>query len=145
MRPGDVVDAADGLLTSDTACGTTEDQGQRELDVSFPASIAEGCVTVTNVPFISPPTGTVTLRAFALNVRSNKSDVLIFFTDGEIIGKTNTGGVYVSERLPATISRNGLITVEVGLSGLNVEKNHQPNKGDLVGPIAIGKIVYTPN
>ena len=129
-----------GLLLSEGACGTTEDQGQSELDVSFPA----GCVTV-DVIFETPPTGTMALTAFALLVRSNKSDVLIFFTDGEVIGNTNSGGTYVSDRLPATISRDGsTITVGVDLSGLFVEKNHRPNKGDLAGPIAIGEIVYTP-
>ncbi len=146
MLPGDM-GGMDGLVTSDGACGTTKDEaGHRELDVSFPASIAEGCVTVTDVFFITGPTGgPLTLRAVELNVRSNKSDVLIFFTDMEIKDGHNTGGTYVSERLPATISRsNGSITVKVNLTGRAVEKNHQPGKGDLVGPIAIGKIVYTP-
>ena len=147
MHPGDV-GGADGLLTSNGVdCGTTEDLGQRELDAGFPALEEGGCVTV-DVFFITPPTGgPLTLRAFGLIVRSNKSDVLIFLTDGEIIDGhlvPDTAGVYVSERLPATISRNGSITVEVGLSDLNVVKNHQPGKGDLVGPIAIGIIVYTP-
>ena len=52
----------------------------------------------------------------------------------------------VSDRLPATINRSndGSITVTVNESGRFVEKNHQPDKGDLVGPIAIGEIVYTP-
>jgi hypothetical protein len=146
MKPGSV-GGADGLLISDGPCGTTVDQGQRELDASFPALEVDGCVTV-GVNFITPPTGgPLTLRALAFQVRSNKSDVLMFFTDGQIIEGhlvPDTAGVYVSERLPATISRNGSITVEVGLSGLNVVKNHQPGKGDLVGPIAIGNIVYTP-
>ncbi len=94
----------------------------------------------------------MTLRAFALNVRSNKSDVLIFFTDGQIISGHNTGGVYVSGRLPVTISPDGSspsgstpFTVKVNMDGLAVEKNHQPRKGELVGPIAIGEIVYTPD
>ena len=142
MQQGELPDEASGLVIS-TCAGTTEDQGQGELDVSFP----DGCVTVTDVLFMSPPIGAeVTLRAFALLVRANRSDVVIFFTDGHVSGNTNTGGVYVSERLAATISRNGgPITVDVNTSGLVVEKNHQPNKGHLVGPIAIGQIVYTPD
>ncbi len=146
MQPGDV-GAADGLVISDgVACGTAEGTGPGELDVSFPASIAEGCVTVTDVFFITGPTGgPLTLRAFALDARVNKSDMLIFFTDGEIMGNTNTGDVYVSERLPVTISRNGsIITVEVNLSGQELRKANKPTKGDLVGTIAIGEIVYTP-
>jgi hypothetical protein len=152
MQPTDVVeDGTLGLLISNGACGTTEDQGQRELDVSFPATDEDEdedeCVTV-DVSFITPPTGgPLTLRAFGLIVRSNKSDVLIFLTDGEIIDGhlvPDTAGVYVSERLSATISRNGSITVAVNMDGLAVEKNHQPRKGELVGPIAIGEIVYTP-
>jgi len=135
----------EGLVTSDgVACGSTEGQGQGELDVAFPASILDGCVTV-DVSFITPPTGTVTLTAFALLVKANNSAV-IFFTDGNVDGNTNTGGTYVSDRLPATINRSndGSITVTVNESGQFVEKNHQPDKGDLVGPIAIGEIVYTP-
>ncbi len=140
MLPGEVV-GKPGLVTSNGDCGSTEGQGQGELDVSFP----DGCVTVENVPFITPPTGTVTLRAFGLLVKANKSAV-IFFTDGHVIGNTNSpgAGVYVSDRLPVTISGNGSITVKVNRFDLAVEKNHQPDKGDLVGPIAIGEIVYTP-
>ena len=141
MQPGTMSNKA-GLVTSaGVACGTTENLGQRELDASFP----DLCVTVTGVNVIPPDGAPLTLRAFGLIVRSNRSDVLIFFTDGHVMGTTNTGGVYVSERLPATISRNGSITVKVNLSDLAVEKNHQPRKGELVGPIAIGEIVYTPD
>ena len=142
MLPG-TVGGAYGLVTSDGDCGSTEGQGQAELDVSFPASEKDECVTV-DVSFITPPTGgPLTLRAFALLVKANKSAV-IFFTDGQVIGNTNTGGVYVSDRFPVTISGNGSITVKVNRFDLAVEKNHQPDKGDLVGPIAIGEIVYTP-
>ena len=136
----------EGLVTSDgVACGSTEGQGQGELDVAFPASILDGCVTV-DVCFITGTTGCpLKLRAFALLVKANQSAV-IFFTDGEIDEGHNTGGTYVSDRLPAMINRSndGSITVTVNESDRFVEKNHQPDKGDLVGPIAIGKIVYTP-
>lgn len=77
-------------------------------------------------------------------MRFNKSDMLIFFTDGEIENGHNTGDVYVSERLPVTIIPEGSsIRVQVNDGvGLAVEKNHQPGKGDLVGPLAIGDIFF---
>jgi len=138
MQSGTVV-GADGLVTSNGACGTTE--GARNDNVRFP----DGCVPGVEVFFTTGPTGgPLTLTAFALVLRFNKSDMLIFFTDGQVQGNMNTGDVYVSERLPVTISRNGSITVEVNETNLEVEKNHQLRKGDLVGPIAIGEIVFTP-
>jgi hypothetical protein len=147
MRPGDV-DGADGLVTSDGACGTTEGtcagSSCKDLDVTIP----NRCVTVEDVCFITGPTGCpVTLRAFALLVRANKSDMVIFFTDGEIEGTNNTGDVYVSDRLPVTISRSndGSITVEVNESDQNLTKANGQGKETLLGPIAIGVIVYTPD
>ena len=143
MQPGTVSDKA-GLVTSaGVACGTTEEQGQSELDVGFP----DLCVTVLDVNFITEPIGApLTLRAFALDLRLNKLDMLIFFTDGQIdeFGH-NSGDVYVSDRLPVTISRsNESITVEVNLFDRAVKKAHPQGKERLVGPIAIGEIVYTP-
>ncbi len=145
MQSG-TVGGADGLVTSNGDCGITE--GARNDNVRIP----DGCVPGVEVYFTTGPTGgPLTLTAFSLGVRFNKLDMHIFFTDGQIISGHNTGDVYVSERLPVTIIPDGSspsgstpFTVKVNLSGLYVIKSHQPRKGDLVGPIAIGEIVYTP-
>ena len=139
MKPGTVADE-EGLVLSNGACGTTEGENR---GASFPKE----CVTVEDVFFITGPTGgPLTLRAFLLEVRVNKLDMLIFFTDVPIESSSPVpnDSVYVSDRLPVTISGNGSITVKVNMSGLALIKAHQPRKRDLVGPIAIGTIVFTP-
>ncbi len=141
MHPGTEV-GEDGLVTSaGVDCGTTEDS--RDLGVTFP----EGCVTVSP-NFITEPIGApLTLRLFTLGVRANRSEAQLFFSDVAIPshGPVPNESVYVISGLPVTISPTGPITVTVNLSDLGVIKAHQPRKGDLVGPIAIGEIVYTPN
>ena len=139
-EPGTVGDKA-GLVTSDgKACGITK--GEINDGVRFD----EGCVTGVDVSFITGPTGgPLTLKLFTLGVRFNRSDAHLFFTDGEILfPDRNTGDGY-GISVPVTISRsNGSITVKVNRFDLAVEKSHQLRKRDLVGPIAIGEIVYTP-
>ena len=87
MLQGGLPNNAEGMVLSDGDCGTTADTGQGELDVRFP----DLCVTVIGVNVIPPNGAPLTLRAFSLLVRANKSDVLIFFTDGRVDGATNTG------------------------------------------------------
>ena len=103
--------------------------------------------------FKTEPIGApVILRAFTFGVRFNRSEAKLFFTDGPILfPDRNPGDGYAVSGLPMTIIPDGSspsgstpFTVKVNLSDLFVIKSHQPRKGDLVGPIAIGEIVYTP-
>ena len=138
MKRG-TVGGADGLVTSMGACGITE--GELHNGVRFP----EGCVTVY-ANFKTDPIGSpLILRAFTFGYRVNRLNARLFFTDGPILfPDRNPGDGYGIGDLPVTINGHGSITVTVNLSGLYVIKSHQPRKGDLVGPIAIGEIVYTP-
>ncbi len=144
MHPG-TVGGADGLVTSNgVACGITEGEinGGR-----FP----DGCVTVS-ANFITDPGAPLILRAFTFGVRFNRSEAKLFFTDGPIAyPDRNPGDGYGLGGLPMTVIPDGSspsgstpFTVKVNMSGLFAIKSHQPRKGDLVGPIAIGEIVYTP-
>ncbi|MCZ6659777.1 MAG: hypothetical protein O7C67_21030 [Gammaproteobacteria bacterium] len=138
MQEGDMGNEK-GLVTSNLIpCGVTE--GELHDGVRFP----EGCVTVfTN--FLIDPGAPLQLRLFTFGVRDNRSAARLFFTDGPIAyPDRNTGDGYGLNGLPVTIIRNGSITVTVNTPDLFAIKSHQPRKGDLVGPIAIGKIVYTP-
>ena len=144
MHPGTVGDEA-GLVTSNgVACGITEGEinGGR-----FP----DGCVTVS-ANFITDPGAPLILRAFTFGVRFNRSEAKLFFTDGPIVFPLrNLGDGYAVHGLPYTIDPDGSspsgatpFRVKVTKSDLFAIKSHQPRKGDLVGPIAIGEIVYTP-
>ncbi len=144
MHPGEVV-GKPGLVTSNgVACGITEGEinGGR-----FP----DGCVTVS-ANFITDPGAPLILRAFTFGVRFNRSEAKLFFTDGPIAyPDRNPGDGYGLGGLPMTVIPDGSspsgstpFTVKVNMSGLFAIKSHQPRKGDLVGPIAIGEIVYTP-
>jgi len=147
MQQGELLDDPDtgeppeGLVTSNgVACGITK--GELHNGVRFP----EGCVTVY-ANFKTEPIGTdLILRAFTFGYRVNRLNARLFFTDGPIVfPDRNTGDGYGLNGVPVTISgSNGSITVKVNLSGLYAIKSHQLRKGDLVGPIAIGEIVYTP-
>ncbi len=144
MRPGtlgatDDEPAAKGLVTSMGACGITK--GELHNGVRFP----DLCVTVL-ANFKTDPGAPLTLRAFTFGYRVNRLNARLFFTDAPIAyPDRNTGDGYGLNGVPVTISgSNGSITVTVNKSGLFVTKSHQPRKGDLVGPIAIGEIVYTP-
>ncbi len=144
MHPGEVV-GKPGLVTSNgVACGITEGEihGGR-----FP----DGCVTVS-ANFITDPGAPLILRAFTFGVRFNRLEVNLFFTDGLILfPDRNTGDGYGLNGLPMTVIPDGSspsgstpFTVKVNLSGLFAIKSHQLRKGDLVGPIAVGEIIYTP-
>ena len=83
----------------------------------------------------------MTLKLWYVQVNLNKSNVKIWFlVDNQL-------NAYVTDSLPVEIipdESSSSFTVDVNLPDLVVEKNHHPGKGDLVGPIAIGEIVYTP-
>ena len=70
----------------------------------------------------------------------NKSNVKIWFLPDLL------NNVFVTDHLAVTIIGGppDAFTVEVNEFDLAVKMNHNPGKGDLVGPIAIGNIVYTP-
>ena len=134
-------DSEPGLVTSNGPCGTTE--GELNLDVRFP----KNCVTVTGVDYLPTEGASLTLNAMALDVRFNKSDMLIFFSSDAIAypSPQSNESVYVSERLQVTIrGGDGSSFTIVVNDSLNLIKAHQEMKGDLVGPIFIGEIDYTP-
>ena len=145
MQRGTLAENTAGLVTSNgVACGITagEIHGGR-----FP----DGCVTVT-ANFITDPGAPLILRATSFGVRFNRSIANLHFTDGPILfPHRNQGDGYGLNGMPMTVMPDGSspsgsapFTVKVNKSGLFAIKSHQPRKGDLVGPIAVGEIVYTP-
>ncbi len=139
LQPGGLSGNTDGLLvTSDGTCGTTEGENR---GASFPNT----CVTVC---FITGPTGCpLALQLSSLRVRLSQSDMQLFFTSGPIpmSGPVSNDSVYQSDLLPVTIIRIGQsFEIPVDEVGLELTKTHKPMKGDLVGPIAIWTIVFTP-
>ena len=136
MRPSEETDGKLGLVTSaGEACGSTA--GELHLGAVFPDTCA-----VIGVCFMSDPTGhCLPLRVYYVQVNLNKSNVKIWFR------ADNENNLFVTDHLAVTISGDGppsAFTVEVNKFNLTAERNHNPGKGDLVGPIAIGEIVYTP-
>ncbi len=136
MQRGTLDETTPGLVTTKPACGSTE--GELQLGVVFP----DNCAAI-DVQYITPPSGgPLTLKLWYVQVNLNKSYVKIAFRPPD--GQT---GLYVTDHLAVTISGDGppsAFTVVVNQDDLSVKKNHNPGKGDLVGPIAIGEIVYTP-
>ena len=137
MRPSrDTGDKA-GLVTSNGACGSTE--GELHLGAVFPV----GCADI-DVCFMFDPTGCwLTLHVWYVQVNLNKSYVKIAFR------ADNENNLFVTDHLPVTIipdpdESSSSFTVDVNQFDLTAERNHNPGKGDLVGFIAIGNIVYTP-
>ena len=135
MQRGTLDETTPGLVTTKPACGSTE--GELHLGAVF----ADDCAVI-DVYYITPPTGgPLTLKLWYVQVNLKKSNVKIAFRPD------NQDNLYVTDHLPVTIipdESSSSFTVDVNMSGLTVEKNHNPGKGDLVGPIAIGEIVYTP-
>ena len=139
MVQGKLDGTTPGLVTTRLACGSTE--GELQLGVVFDANCA--AIDVCFLDGGPGPTGCpLTLRLWYVQVNLNKSHVKIAFRpDLE-------NNLYVTDHLPVTIipdpvELSSSFTVEVNLPGLTVEKNHNPGKGTLAGPIAIGEIVYT--
>ena len=126
MQEGDV----GGVVATGACAGTTSNSIR---SVSFP----EGCGTVT-VSFITPPTAfPLILDLFALEVQATKA-VLLFFTSDD-------GGIYVSDRVKASFTASETtFEIVVNKDNLNLTKNNQPDKGDVVGPFAVGTIDFTP-
>ena len=128
----------EGVVISNGACGSTE--GELQLGAVFPV-FPDTCAVI-GVCFMSDPTGhCLPLRVYYVQVNLNKSNVKIWFR------ADNENNLFVTDHLAVTISGDGppsAFTVEVNEFNLTAERNHNPGKGDLVGPIAIGEIVYTP-
>ena len=126
MREGEV-----GGVVAENGCAGTTSNSLRS--VSFP----EDCGTVT-VYFITPFTGgPLTLDLFALEVKGTKA-VLLFFT-------SSVGGVYVSDFVKASFTASETtFEIVANKENLNLTKNNQPDKGDVVGPFAVGTIDFTP-
>ncbi len=90
----------------------------------------------------------MSLKLFSLGVKLSKSDVQLFFTSDAIpiSGPVSNDSVYQTDRLSVPINRIGAtFELPVNTDDLNLTKAHQPMKGDLVGPIAIGEIVFRPD
>ena len=90
------------------------------------------------------------LYLFALNVRENKQDVLLFFTswDDGIPHPIPSDSVYVSGRLDATVTSDsgGTVTATVLSTGpLTLSKSSQPDKGVEYGDFSIAEIIFTPD
>ena len=132
----------EGVVTSASAvgdaCGSTENETRPGgVGAVFPADCA-----VIDVCFITGPTGCpLPLSLWYVQVNLNKSTVSIAFrADLE-------NNLFVINNLSVTIipdESSSAFTVEVNRDKLTAERIHNPGKGDLVGPIAIGEIVYTP-
>ena len=115
----------------------------KDLDVDFPAE----CGTVTDIPYKNGPTGVVEeLHLFSVDFRPSKSDVQLFFTAGDTAPLAANSDVWVTtkERLPAKIEGSGsTFDIELNNTSVNLIKAHAPDQGAVVGPISIGKLVYT--
>ncbi len=127
----------EGVVISNPPCGSTE--GELHLGAVF----RDDCAVI-NVCFMSGPTGCgLTLHLWYVQVNLNKSNVKIWFR------ADNENNLFVTDHLAVTIipdedESSSAFTVEVNEFDLTAERNHNPGKGDLVGFIAIGNIVYTP-
>ena len=138
MHEGDGGDRVVVALAKDGCAGTTDSSIR---SVRFRGG--EGCAEVTNVPLI-PDTGALNkLRLTGLEMRASQDvlafkSVLLFFTD------PNTGSLYVSDTLGVSfmVTDGGSFLAKVN-SPVNLIKEHQPMKRQVVGPIFVGEIEYT--
>ena len=123
----------DWVVTEGEGCkGLTS----KNLNVTFPAGC--GLVVVDD--------GFLDLYLFSIAVRNTKKEtsVVLFFTSGLEVSPVPNETVYESDRLPAMIEPESAgFAIVVDETNENLIKIHQPNKGDVVGFVSVGTIVYT--
>ncbi len=140
MRPTDDTDGKPGLVTTVPLCsGSTKD----ELRPGGVGAVFPDDCAFINVNFDPPDGAPLLLELWYVQVNLNKSKVDMGFR------ADNENNLFVINNLPVTIipdpvELSSAFTVGVNKFGLTAERNHNPGKGDLVGPIAIGEIIYTP-
>ena len=135
-------DGNDNWVVATGACaGTTSNN----LSASFPVP----CGTTITVNYIAGPTpGMVVLRLLGFALRTNKQDVLIFFTSDMTVSPAVDGAsvFHTKDRLKWTFeSVSALeIVIKVDKRDVTLIKEHEPNKRALLDFIDVGNIVYTP-
>ena len=124
------------VVTPDGCEGQTDSQ---KLTFFFPESDAD-CLAGDVM------TGGVLYYLYGIEVREKKTDVMLFFTNVPIAYPISSD-VYNTGRLPATVAElaGSSFEIQVDLTGLNLIKAAQPNRGMTEGPIAVGNIVFTAN
>ena len=127
------------MVTSNGACGSTAG----ELRPGGVGAVFPDDCAFIYVNFDPPDGAPFLLELWYVQVNLNKSNVKIWFR------ADNENNLFVTDHLAVTIipdadESSSAFTVEVNEFDLTAERNHNPGKGDLVGFIAIGNIVYTP-
>jgi hypothetical protein len=84
---------------------------------------------------------------YGIEVREKKTDMMLFFTDVPVIYAVSSDAVYNTGRLPTTVVELGgsSFEIQVNLTGVNLIRAQQPNRGMTVGPISVGNIIFTAN
>ena len=126
------------VATGDCAGTTT-----MKLNASFP--VGPPCGSTITVQFKDPPgpTGSVVLRLFEIVVRPKKPDVTLKFTSNMTVVEGESISIYRTDRLPWTLGGLSPLTLDIGDTMVELIKPQEPDKGALLGPIAVGTIVYT--
>ena len=124
------------VATGDCA-GTTS----KKLSASFP--VGPPCGSTITVDYITGPSGSITLRLFEIVVRPKKQDVTLKFTSNMTVVEGESISIYRTDRLPWTLGGLSPLTLDIGDTMVELIKPQEPDKGALLGPIAVGTIVYT--
>ena len=119
-----------------TPAGCEGQTDSQKLTFHFPPGCPTGHVVAGGVLFY----------LYGIEVREKKTDVMLFFTDVPVVYPIGSD-VYNTGRLSAEVVEIGgsSLEIQVNLTGLNLIKAAQPNRGMTVGPIAVGDIVFTAN
>ena len=125
------------FVVTDTCVGLTT----VNLSVNFP--ISPGCGEVTVIDGTGQP---LKLFLFALNVKNTKKETSarLNFTSSSCCHGGEFG--YVTDAWPAVVEAGppgSSFQIRVDALDVNLRKIHQPDKGEMVGTISIGTMVYT--
>lgn len=148
------VEVLAGDVTSNWLLMTEEDddcdgRASENLIANFHETLPPcGEVTVFNVD--PPGGGPLLLYLYQIHVRNTKREtsVRLWFTSDENTPfPVQNETVYASDRLLATIEAGpagSSFQIRVNETDKNLIKGSQPDKGEVVGLISVGKIVYYP-
>ncbi len=138
------VEAGDGesnWVVAGENCGGLATKNVNVFSVGFPISVGCGQVHVTN--------GNLDLFLFQISVKNTKNETsaLLFFSSVLVThpgSPAPSEAVYQTDTLPGFVSLEGNGSIEVNALNINLTKGHQPDKGQVVGTISVGTIVFTP-
>jgi len=115
------------------------------LGVHFPNGVGCGAVMVTDEDGSSFP---VFLSQISVRNTKKGATARAFFSSSPCCpGHTLNEFVYATDNLLAMVQATDVddasFEIDVGAKGVNLTKLHQPDKGDMLIMISIGRIVYT--